>query len=158
MDVYPIYAYQKPEILVFVSNIIIKINLMKSLPRILLAFTLSVLAFSFLSFAKNKKVVFLADKGKNTTVHAHESGNAILANALEESGLGFDTAQYKGWPTDAKAFDGADSVVIFCNGGKGHLVMKHLDQFEKLDRFRCRFCFHALRRGSADRTCRSSYA
>ena len=105
---------------------------MKSLPRILLAFTLSVLAFSSLSFAKNKKVVFLADKGKNTAVHAHESGNAILANALEESGLGFDTAQYKGWPTDAKAFDGADSVVIFCNGGKGHLVMNHLDQFEKL--------------------------
>ena len=65
-------------------------------------------------------------------VHAHESGNAILANALEESGLGFDTAQFKGWPTDPKAFDGADSVVIFCNGGKGHLVMNHLDQFEKL--------------------------
>jgi len=107
-------------------------NPMKSLSRILLVFTLSLLTFSSLSFAKNKKVVFLADKGKNTTVHAHESGNAILANALEESGLGFDTAQYKGWPTDAKAFDGADSVVIFCNGGKGHLVMNHLDQFEKL--------------------------
>ena len=62
---------------------------MKSLSRILLVFTLSFLTFSSLSFAKNKKVVFLADKGKNTTVHAHESGNAILANALEESGLGF---------------------------------------------------------------------
>ena len=132
MATYLIYAYQKPKVLVFISNISIKNNLMKSLSRILLAFTLSVLAFSSLSFAKNKKVVFLADKGKNTAVHAHESGNAILANALEESGLGFDTAQYKGWPTDAKAFDGADSVVIFCNGGKGHLVMKHLDQFEKL--------------------------
>ena len=87
MDVYPIYAYQKPEILVFVSNIIIKINLMKSLPRILLAFTLPVLAFSSLSFAKNKKVVFLADKGKNTAVHAHESGNAILAIAGEPTNL-----------------------------------------------------------------------
>ena len=111
---------------------------MKSLSRILIAFTLSFLTFSSLSFAKNKKVVFLADKGKNTAVHAHESGNAILANALEESGLGFDTAQYKGWPTDAKAFDGADSVVIFCNGGKGHLVMNHLDQFEKLRQDPCR--------------------
>ena len=105
---------------------------MKLASRIFLVITLSALAFSFLATAKNKKVVFLADRGKNTEVHAHESGNAILANALEESGLGFDTAQFKGWPTDAKAFDGADSVVIFCNGGKGHLVMKHLDQFEKL--------------------------
>ena len=105
---------------------------MKSISRILLVSTLSALAFSFWATAKNKKVVFLADKGKNTTVHAHESGNAILANALEESKLGFDTAQFKGWPTDPKAFDGADSVVIFCNGGKGHLVMNHLDQFEKI--------------------------
>ena len=82
MALYAVYAYQNTKTLVFVSNIINKINLMKSLPCILLAFTLSVLAFSSLSFAKNKKVVFLADKGKNTAVHAHESGNAILANAL----------------------------------------------------------------------------
>jgi hypothetical protein len=105
---------------------------MKSLSRILSLATLSVWALTSYVHAENKKVVFLADKGKNTTVHAHESGNAILANALEESELGFDTAQFKGWPTDPKAFDGADSVVIFCNGGKGHLVMNHLDQFEKL--------------------------
>ena len=105
---------------------------MKLLIGLFLLTTPSFLTFSSLSYAETKKVVFLADKGKNTDVHAHESGNAILANALEESGLGFDTAQYKGWPDDTKAFDGADSVVIFCNGGKGHLVMKHLDQFEKL--------------------------
>ena len=105
---------------------------MKLLIGLFLLTTPSFLTFSSLSYAETKKVVFLADKGKNTDVHAHESGNAILANALEESGLGFDTAQYKGWPEDPKAFDGADSVVIFCNGGKRHLVMKHLDQFEKL--------------------------
>jgi hypothetical protein len=64
---------------------------MKSVLHFVFVATLSVLTFSSLAYAKNKKVVFLADKGKNTTVHAHESGNAILANALEESGLGFDT-------------------------------------------------------------------
>ena len=91
------------------------------------------IAFSSASFAdEKKKIVFLADGGKNSKTHAHESGNALLANALEESGLGFETSLHKGWPTDAKAFDGADCVVIFCNGGGGHLVMKHLDQFEKL--------------------------
>lgn len=105
-------------------------NLISSI--IILAFT-SVIAFSSASFAKEKKkIVFLADGGKNSKTHAHESGNALLANALEESGLGFETSLHKGWPTDAKVFDGADCVVIFCNGGGGHLVMKDLDQFEKL--------------------------
>ena len=84
------------------------------------------------AFAQNKKVVFLADRGKNSKTHAHESGNELLANALEKSELGFETSLHKGWPADPKAFDGADCVVIFCNGGKGHLVMNHLDQFEKL--------------------------
>ena len=97
-----------------------------------LILTLTLAVFS--SFALGaKKVVFLADGGKNNEKHNHVDGNDILANALEESKLGFETAQYKGWPTDPKAFDGVDSVVMFCNGGKKHhLVMKHLDQFEKL--------------------------
>ena len=102
-------------------------NLLSSI--IILAFT-SVIAFSSASFAdEKKKIVFLADGGKNSKTHAHESGNALLANALEKSGLGFETSLHKGWPTNAKAFDGADCVVIFCNGGGGHLVMRHLDQF-----------------------------
>lgn len=83
-------------------------------------------------FAETKKIVFLADGGKNSKTHAHEAGNELLAEALEESGLGFETFLYMGWPNDEQAFNDADCVVIFCNGGGGHLVMKHLDQFEKL--------------------------
>ena len=100
----------------------------------ILATTAAVLgALSSVALAeKKKKVVFLADGGKNSKTHAHVGGNALLGKALEESGLGFETLQYKGWPEDPKAFDGADCLVIFCNGGGGHLVMKHLDQFEKL--------------------------
>ena len=88
--------------------------------------------FSMTAFAENKKIVFLADKGKDQEKHAHESGNALLAKALEECGLGFETSEFKGWPDDPKAFEGADCVVVYCNGGKGHLVMQHLDLFEEL--------------------------
>jgi len=84
------------------------------------------------TFADKKRVVFLADGGKSGSTHAHIGGNALLAKALEESGLGFETAEYTGWPKDPEAFEGADCIVIFCNGGGGHLVMKNLDQFEKL--------------------------
>tara|TARA_Y100000589_G_scaffold255966_1_gene245025 strand:- start:214 stop:1050 length:837 start_codon:yes stop_codon:yes gene_type:complete len=93
---------------------------------------LIITALAVPAFAQKKKIVFLADRGKNSKTHAHESGNELLANALEKSELGFETSLHKGWPADPKAFDGADCVVIFCNGGKGHLVMNHLDQFEKL--------------------------
>jgi len=106
---------------------------MKLLIKAYLTITLTLLCLSSVAFSANKKVVFLADGGKNNEKHNHVDGNDILANALEESKLGFETAQYKGWPTDPKAFDGVDSVVMFCNGGKKHhLVMKHLDQFEKM--------------------------
>ncbi|MEO0476940.1 MAG: ThuA domain-containing protein, partial [Planctomycetota bacterium] len=81
---------------------------------------------------EKKKVLFLADRGKTGKVHAHAAGNELLAKALEDSGLGFETAQYMGWPKDPKVFEGVDTVVIYCNGGKGHLVMKDLEQFQKL--------------------------
>ena len=84
------------------------------------------------AIADKKKVVFLADGGKNSKTHNHVQGNAVLAAALEKSGLGFETAQYKGWPKEADAFAGVDCIVIFCNGGGGHLIMKNLEQFEKL--------------------------
>ena len=109
-----------------------KPNIMKSLSRLLTFAAAIAMSFANPTFAKDKKIVFLADGGKTNKTHAHEGGNALLAKALEESKLGFVTSQYKGWPEDPKAFNGADCVVIFCNGGRRHLVMPHLDQFEKL--------------------------
>ena len=103
----------------FLSTLIVTVTAVMALTNIVLA-------------EEKKKIVFLADGGKNSKTHAHEGGNALLAKALEESGLGFETSLHKGWPSDAKAFEGADCVVIFCNGGGGHLVMKNLDQFENL--------------------------
>ena len=47
------------------------------------------LALRFSSFALGaKKVVFLADGGKNNEKHNHVDGNDILAAALEEVKLG----------------------------------------------------------------------
>ena len=106
---------------------------MKRFPTHFLS-VVSVLAFALAgpALAEKKKVVFLADGGKNSKTHNHVQGNAVLAAALEASGLGFETSQFKGWPKEADAFEGADCIVIFCNGGGGHLVMKNLEQFEKL--------------------------
>ena len=88
------------------------------------------LLFSGGALAEKKKIVFLADGGKNSKTHNHVQGNAVLAAALEASSLGCETGQFKGWTKEAGAFDGADCIVIFCNGGGGHLVMKNLERFE----------------------------
>ena len=94
---------------------------------ILIVFSLSIFAES----AKKKKVVFLADGGKNKEKHAHETGNILLAEALEKSGLGIEASLHMGWPKDPKAFEGADCIVIYCNGGRRHLVMQDLKKFEE---------------------------
>ena len=37
-----------------------------------------------------------------------------------------------GWPTDEQFFDGADCIVMYCDGGAGHMVNKHLDEVDAL--------------------------
>ena len=37
-----------------------------------------------------------------------------------------------GWPEDASAFDGVDCVVMYGDGGRGHMVMRHLDEMDAL--------------------------
>lgn len=78
-----------------------------------------------------RKVVFIGKGGGHgSKAHMHIEGNALMADALEDSGLAFETAAFDGWPEDSAAFDGADAVVVFCNGGQGHLLMPHLDAFD----------------------------
>ena len=37
-----------------------------------------------------------------------------------------------GWPTDSSIFEGADCIVMYCDGGGGHMVNQHLDQVDAL--------------------------
>ena len=72
---------------------------MKQISRVLIVTVLAAFAFSSLGFAANKKIVFLADRGKNAKTHAHESGNELLAKALEDKWEAWATrAKVKPWP------------------------------------------------------------
>ena len=55
---------------------------MKILIKAYLTITLTLLGLSSIAFSANKKVVFLADGGKNNEKHNHVDGNDILAAAL----------------------------------------------------------------------------
>ena len=58
---------------------------------------------------------------------------------------GFEVDVYRnGWPADGlKAFEGADTVVVYCDGGEGHLLIPHLGEFQQvMDRGIGLVCLH----------------
>ncbi len=86
------------------------------------------------SGGEKKRIVFVAGTASHGYGgHEHNAGCRLLAKALEESGLPVETAVYDGgWPKDPNAFDGADAIVIYSNGGGGHPILPHLEQVEPL--------------------------
>jgi type 1 glutamine amidotransferase len=73
-----------------------------------------------------KKIVLVAGKpshGKGE--HEFRAGALLLEKCLDASGLPIVTAVYGGgWPADPTAFDNADAVFFFADGGAGHPVLK----------------------------------
>lgn len=81
-----------------------------------------------------KKVVFVPGRPSHGYgAHEHMAGCRLLMLALTENMPQFEAAIYEGgWPSDPTAFDNADAVVVYCDGGPGHLLNSHLEEFQKL--------------------------
>ncbi|MHB8902803.1 MAG: family 16 glycoside hydrolase [Thermoguttaceae bacterium] len=81
-----------------------------------------------------KKIVLIAGpKSHGFGGHEHNAGCLLLAKLINENVPGvFATVYQNGWPKDPSAFDNADSVVIFCDGGGGHVAMPHLAEMDAL--------------------------
>ena len=81
-----------------------------------------------------KRIVLIAGrKSHGYGGHEHNAGCLLLGKWLNESGLGIETVVYRsGWPKQPGALKGADAIVIFCDGGGGHVVMRHLEEVDKL--------------------------
>ncbi len=84
--------------------------------------------------AEKKKVVFVAGKpSHNYGAHEHNAGCLLLAKCLQEGLPNIETTVFKnGWPADANAFDGADAIVMYCDGGDRHMVNTHLEEVDVL--------------------------
>ena len=84
--------------------------------------------------AKKKKIVLIAGrKSHGYGGHEHNAGCLLLAKCLNQSKLPVEAVVHRsGWPKDPKALDGADAIVIFCDGGGGHVIIPHLDEVAKL--------------------------
>lgn len=84
--------------------------------------------------APQARVVFLAGPDSHGPgEHEHRAGSELLAQALRERRPGFETVNvYGGWPGDETIFSGVDAVVLYCDGGRKHLINKHLETFNRL--------------------------
>jgi type 1 glutamine amidotransferase len=81
-----------------------------------------------------KKVVFVAGTPSHGFgAHEHNAGCLLLAKGLAEGMPQIETTVYQnGWPKDEHALDGADAIVMYCDGGDGHMVMPHLKEVQAL--------------------------
>ena len=80
------------------------------------------------------KVVFLAGPDSHGPLaHEHQAGSELLAAALRERRTDIETVNvYGGWPEDESVLVGADALVMYCDGGRGHLINQHLEAFNRL--------------------------
>ena len=81
-------------------------------------------------------------RSHNFGAHEHYAGLRILEDAIASSSPAANVTVVKGWPSDEQIAS-ADSIVIFCDGGRRHVAMDHRDQLRKKLADGCGFvCLH----------------
>jgi type 1 glutamine amidotransferase len=80
------------------------------------------------------KVVFLAGRDSHGPgAHEHKAGSELLSASLRARQPGYETVNvYGGWPEDESVLADADALVLYCDGGKGHLINDHLERFNRM--------------------------
>jgi type 1 glutamine amidotransferase len=77
------------------------------------------------ALAADKKIVFVAGKPSHGPGdHEHRAGCLLLKSCLEKVPGVTSMVYSNGWPQDGAAFDGADSIVLYMDGGAGHAALQ----------------------------------
>ena len=81
--------------------------------------------FTVTSAAADKKIVLIAGSvSHGAGEHEFKAGCLLLQKCLDQV-PGVKTAvHFDGWPKDNSAFEGADAIFIYCDGGDGHPAIK----------------------------------
>jgi type 1 glutamine amidotransferase len=81
-----------------------------------------------------KKIVMVAgtpSHGKGA--HEFNAGTRLLDKCLHEVPGVVTAAYYNGWPADPTAFDNADAILLYMDGGSGHPVVQR-NRLAEIDR------------------------
>ena len=81
-----------------------------------------------------KKIVFLAGPASHGYgEHEHFAGCQLLAQGLKTAMTDLQVVVHRdGWPQDESILQGADTVVMYCDGGAGHMANPHLEKVNEL--------------------------
>lgn len=68
--------------------------------------------------------------------HEHRAGCLLLADQLNRADIGVKAivTEGYGYPEDPSVFDDADVIVVYCDGAGGHLLNRHLKDFDEIMR------------------------
>lgn len=83
------------------------------------------------SMAATKIVLLAGSASHGTGEHEFNAGCRLLASVLNQQPGIEAVVHSNGWPSDAKAFEGAAAVFIYCDGGNGHPAI-HPDRLKVL--------------------------
>jgi len=80
-----------------------------------------------------KRVAFVAGvRSHGYGSHEHKAGCILLAKKLEAAMPNVKTVVHtNGWPQNEEALDGFDCIVMYSDGGGGHMVNPHLAQVDR---------------------------
>lgn len=93
------------------------------------------LALTLSLSAADKKIVLVAGKPSHGPgAHEFNAGSMLLAKCLNAVPGYKAVVEKGGWPEDESAFDGADAVLFYMDGGSGHPVAKpeHIKKIREL--------------------------
>ena len=86
-----------------------------------LVFLLACAGFVFTGFSADKKIVLIAGRQSHGPGDHEFRAGCLLFKACLDKVPGVTSVVYSnGWPKEANAFEGADAVLIYADGGGGH--------------------------------------
>lgn len=83
---------------------------------------------------QKNKIVFIAGPASHgSSEHEYRGGCKLLAKLLNENTNNVEAVVYDGkWPSDPSAFDDVKAIVIYADGGEGHMIIPHMQEIDKL--------------------------
>ena len=119
-------------------------KLLKAIPLLLLILCLGT-ATNSRAEDKKKIVLVAGTPSHGPGEHEHNAGVLLLKKCLDKVPDVEAIAYTNGWPAEANAFDGAATILLYMDGGDGHLAIRghHLDQLnEAMKRGTGLVCLH----------------
>jgi type 1 glutamine amidotransferase len=95
----------------------------------MILFARTLLLFWLLSaasvIAADKKIILVAGQPSHGPgAHEFRAGSLLLKKCLDQVPGITSVVHSNGWPTQANAFDGADAILIYADGGAGHPIIQ----------------------------------